>query len=72
MCACIYFRIKEQRNTCFGKNYENIIYTSEFERQIVKLYQNGKRKCDRICEHDIDYSLLDVYGLNKMEISDFV
>ena len=34
-------------------------FTEEFKRQIVLLYQNGKRKCDIINEYDIAPSLLD-------------
>lgn len=34
-------------------------FTEEFKRQIVLLYQNGKRKCDIINEYVIAPSLLD-------------
>ena len=34
-------------------------YTDEFKQQLVKLYLNGKRKCDIIREYDIATSLLD-------------
>ena len=34
-------------------------FTAEFKSQLVKLYQNGKRKCDIINEYDIAPSLLD-------------
>ena len=34
-------------------------YTDEFKRQLVALYNDGKRKCDIIREYDIANSLLD-------------
>ncbi len=34
-------------------------YTDEFKKQVVQLYNNGKRKCDIIREYDIASSLLD-------------
>ncbi len=34
-------------------------FTVEFKIQLVRLYQNGKRKCDIINEYDIAPSLLD-------------
>ncbi len=36
-------------------------FTAEFKSQLVKLYQNGKRKCDIINEYDIAPSLLDPF-----------
>jgi transposase len=38
---------------------ERRAYTDEFKNQLVKLYQNGKRKCDILREYDIASSLLD-------------
>jgi len=34
-------------------------FTAEFKSQLVKLHQNGKRKCDIINEYDISPSLFD-------------
>ncbi len=41
-------------------------FTAEFKSQLVKLYQNGKRKCDIINEYDIAPSLLDKW-INQAE-----
>lgn len=34
-------------------------FTPEFKHQLVRLYKNGKRKCDITKEYDVGYSTLD-------------
>jgi transposase len=41
-------------------------YNDEFKNQLVKLYLNGKRKCDIVKEYDISSSLLDKW-INQSE-----
>ena len=40
-------------------NRERRTFTEEFKRQIVQLYENGKRKCDIMKEYDLGSTLLD-------------
>jgi transposase len=46
-------------------------YTDDLKKQIVQLYNNGKRKCDIIREYDIASSLLDKWILQANKSGSF-
>ena len=46
-------------------------YTDEFKNQLVKLYLNGKRKCDIVREYDLSNSLLDKWIKQSQKTGSF-
>lgn len=46
-------------------------YTDEFKKQLIQLYNNGKRKCDLLKEYDISASLLDKWIKQSEETGSF-
>jgi transposase len=52
-------KYKEEKNNMSQERRKRRIYTDEFKKQIVSLYNNGKAKAELVREYDLTASALD-------------